>query len=40
VTDAPSTFSELILHPTEDGRSRIEGRLSIRHAERAALEVG
>jgi hypothetical protein len=40
----PSPSSELILHQTENGRTRIEccfkGELSVTHAERAALEVG
>lgn len=37
--DEPSTSSEFILYQTEDGRTCIEGKLSIHQVERAALEV-
>ena len=43
MTHEPPTTSSLIHYQTEDGRTRIqcrfEGKLSIRQAERTALEV-
>ena len=42
MTDKPTIGSELILYPTEDGRTRMECRFDVSgtHAERTALEVG
>jgi hypothetical protein len=44
MTNQPATNSSLVLYQTEDGQTRVqcrfEGKLSIRHAGRTALEVG
>ena len=40
MTDQPTISFEPILYQTEDSWTRVEGRLSISHAERTAWEVG